>query len=86
MHRYCLTCRLTSHLSEAEPPAGSSSEPGAAVGHGLQDEDRAKPPARAPKTLSSFFGAFLLPDTSRSPPRAVQGAGRWHFLQTAADP
>nr|KAF6410312.1 DNA ligase 1 [Rousettus aegyptiacus] len=38
-----------------EPPAGSSSEPGAAVGHGLQDEDRAKPPARAPKTLSSFF-------------------------------
>nr|KAF6410311.1 DNA ligase 1 [Rousettus aegyptiacus] len=40
---------------KAEPPAGSSSEPGAAVGHGLQDEDRAKPPARAPKTLSSFF-------------------------------
>lgn len=26
-----------------------------------QDEDRAKPPPRAPKMLSSFFGEFLLP-------------------------
>ncbi|XP_039724537.1 DNA ligase 1 isoform X1 [Pteropus medius] len=40
---------------EAEPPAGSGAEPGAAVGQGLREEDRAKPLARGPKTLNSFF-------------------------------
>lgn len=68
-----------SHL-EAETPAETESAvaPKAVGQQKPQEEDRSKPPARAPRTLSSFFSERLFPS-----PWTVQAGGGWVCLQRA---
>lgn len=52
------TAGLTLRFAPGEAPADSGTKATVAVKEELQ-EDQARPPARAPRTLSSFFGEFL---------------------------
>lgn len=49
----------------AEPPPDTALEAEVAGKREAREEDPAKPPAKAPKTVSSFFGECLLPLSSQ---------------------
>lgn len=62
----CWRLQLTLCLAlAAEPPTDSTSEPEVAGKQEAREGDQAKPPPRAPKTVSSFFGECLPPISSQ---------------------
>uniref|UniRef100_A0A8C0LRM3 DNA ligase n=1 Tax=Canis lupus dingo TaxID=286419 RepID=A0A8C0LRM3_CANLU len=61
--------QLTSLALAAEPPVDSTLEPAVSGKQEAQNEDLAKPPTRAPKTVSSFFGECLPPLSCQRDPR-----------------
>lgn len=64
----------------AEPPPDGASEPEVAEKQQAREEDPAKPPARAPKPVSSFFGECVPPLSSSRAGRRQAGLSPEHAL------